>query len=505
MASSSKPKGRARRTISFLLENSAFLIIGSVAGLVWVNSGPEAKASYDALLHHNLLTNPYFGDAHHGHDDHGHDKAGDGHDKKVGDGHEKAGDPHAKAGDGHEKVEDKHGKGESGIIDSEPGDRAPPLRDLTIHWLVNDILMAFFFAIAGKEVWEATLPGGPLSNPRRAAVPLIAALGGMVGPAGLYLIGVGLTGEWTTLANGWAVPCATDIAFSYMVARIIFGAGHPAIPFLLLLAIADDAMGLMILAVFYPTGEVNIIWMLLPLAAMAVGFLLRRQGVHSFWPYLILAGPLSWCGFALAGLHPALGLLPIIPTMPHAHSDQGLFDWRELDMHDTLNEFEHWWKNPVELILGAFGLLNAGVLLGAIGTPTWLILFALLVGKPLGIWCSGMLAGKVLKLGLPQGIDGRALFVIGCAGSIGFTVALFVAGVAFPAGAVQDAAKMGALFSFAGALVTVLAAVVLGVKPYKPDDEPAAAAPAAPSEGPTASEAGSGEGSQAASDSEPAA
>ena len=127
-----------------------------------------------------------------------------------------------------------------------------------IHFIVNDIAMAFFFALAAKEVVEATAPGGALHSPRRAAMPLAAAIGGMVGPAAIFL--------WMTIAfdrpdleRGWAIPCATDIAFSYLVARLILGAAHPAIPFLLLLAIADDALGLAILALFYPAGPLRLV------------------------------------------------------------------------------------------------------------------------------------------------------------------------------------------------------------------------------------------------------
>lgn len=392
---------RKPKFIKILLENSLFLIFGAIAGLVWANVD---HASYENLLHFPLIENPWIGTPH----------------------------------------------GAGRLID--------------VHFLINDILMALFFAIAGKEVWEATLPGGPLNKWREAAMPLLASLGGIVLPALLYLGGVMLTGD-SQFSNGWAVPCATDIAFSYMVARFIFGAMHPAIPFLLLLAIADDAAGLLILAVFYPQGEVQVLWLGLAVVAVLVGLALRRARVRSFWPYLLIAGPISWVGFALAGIHPALGLLPIIPTMPHAHVDTGLFDWNDLDTTDTLNAFEHWWKNPVELILGFFGLLNAGVVLSAVGEPTFLVLIGLLVGKPLGIFGFGMFGARVLKLGLPGGMNARELFVVGCAAAIGFTVALFVATVAFPKGAVQDAAKMGALLSFIAALLTWLAAKLLGVRP----------------------------------------
>src|SRR5688572_13346539 len=96
-----------------------------------------------------------------------------------------------------------------------------------LQFIVNDIGMAFFFALATKEVVEATAPGGALHSPRRAAMPLVAALGGMLGPA-LMFIGLLFMFDRPDLERGWAIPCATDIAFSYLVARIIFGPNHPA-------------------------------------------------------------------------------------------------------------------------------------------------------------------------------------------------------------------------------------------------------------------------------------
>ena len=381
----------AGAAVKFLLENSLFLLGGALAGLLWANFGHD---TYEALRHLPLFENRLFGTPH----------------------------------------------GDHRIID--------------LHFLVNDVLMALFFAIAGKEVWEATLPGGPLNSPRQAATPLLATLGGVVAPAGLYLAGAAALGQMAEVGRGWAIPCATDIAFSYMVARLVFGSLHPAIPFLLLLAIADDAIGLVILAIFYPQEQVRPLYLLLAVGAVGLGFLFRRLRWHSFWPYLLIAGSISWAGFALAGLHPALGLLPIIPTLPHAHVDTGLFDWGRLERHDTLSAFEHWWKNPVELILGAFGLLNAGVLLSAVDTPTYLVLGGLLLGKPLGIWGLGMLAARGMGFGLPGGMKPRELLVVGFAAAIGFTVALFVATVAFPPGATQDAAKMGALASFGAAALT---------------------------------------------------
>lgn len=349
-------------------------------------------------------------------------------------------------------------------------------RTLTLHYLVNDLLMALFFAIAAKEVWEAVILKNGSLRGKKAATPLFATLGGMLGPITVYLGLALLLGSdtYSAVANGWAIPTATDIAFSYLVGRIVFGAGHPAVRFLLLLAIADDAAGLIILAIFYPSGELAPIWLLLSLAAASGVFVLANwlprkldrgnqerptstwvRSTLTFWPYA-LAACISWYGFMRSGLHPALGLLPIVPTIPHADRAFGLFSEAEQYLTDLLNQIEHALKHPVEVILFFFGLLNAGVQFSSIGDATWLVLAGLIIGKPVGILFFGWVAAKPLGLGLPQGMRIVDLVVIGCVAAIGFTVSLFVASVAFPAGDVQDAAKMGALFSFGAAIISII-------------------------------------------------
>ncbi|QBF30969.1 Na+/H+ antiporter NhaA [Thalassococcus sp. S3] len=357
-------------------------------------------------------------------------------------------------------------------------------RTLTLHYLVNDVLMALFFAIAAKEVWEAVILKNGSLRGKKAATPLFATAGGMFGPIAVYLGLAALLGSdtYNAVANGWAIPTATDIAFSYLVGRLVFGAGHPAVRFLLLLAIADDAVGLIILAVFYPSGELAPVWLLFSFGAALLVYVLFnwlprtldrgnqarpnstwvRKKLH-FLPYLV-GGCASWYGFMMSGLHPALGLLPIVPTIPHADRAFGIFSGAEAYLTDLLNQIEHALKHPVEVILFFFGLLNAGVEFSSIGDATWLVLAGLLVGKPVGILIFGWVAAVPLRLGIPQGMRIVDLVVIGCVAAIGFTVSLFVASVAFDAGPVQDAAKMGALFSFAAALVSFAAGKVFKVE-----------------------------------------
>ncbi|MEC7764351.1 MAG: Na+/H+ antiporter NhaA [Pseudomonadota bacterium] len=357
-------------------------------------------------------------------------------------------------------------------------------RVLTVQALVNDLLMAFFFAFAGKEVWEALILKRGALRGRKAATPLIATLGGMIGPVVIFLGLATLMGSdvYDAVARGWAVPTASDIAFSYVVGRLVFGAGHPALRFLLLLAIADDAGGLIILALFYPPGDFAPEWLAVAVLAsltvyLAFNWLPRRMDrgdqtrARSTWvrlnlkwyPYVI-AGLISLVAFTQSGLHPALGLLPIIPAIPHADRAFGIFAEAETHLHDVLNQIEHALQIPVEVILFLFGLVNAGVVLTAVAEPTWLVLGGLVIGKPLGVVLFGLVAARLLRLGLPEGMRVADLMIVGLVAGIGFTVALFFAAVAFDPGPLQDAAKIGALFSLVAALAAVVAGKLLKVE-----------------------------------------
>jgi len=203
---------------------------------------------------------------------------------------------------------------------------------LTIHFIANDIIMVFFFGLAAKEVTEALMPGGCLNPPSRAGNPLMATFGGVVGPIFMFFIllnGFWWAGMFTAdasydeLSKGWGIVTATDIPLAWLTARLVFGNGHPAIDYLLLLAVADDAIGLVIIAVFYPIQPPELKYLSLNLVAMFLAFIFRKwhyrkeRKTHQSWvPYVCICGVISWIGLSKAHLHPALALVPIVPFMP---------------------------------------------------------------------------------------------------------------------------------------------------------------------------------------------
>jgi NhaA family Na+:H+ antiporter len=330
------------------------------------------------------------------------------------------------------------------------------LGSLSFHFLSNDIFMVFFFGIAAVEITQSFLPGGDLNPVKKAVNPLLSTFGGVIGPALVYLTLNHFIGS-ANLQRGWGIPTATDIAFAWLVARIVFGSNHPAISFLLLLAVADDGIGLAIIAIFYPNPHfpAEPIWLLLTIGGMAAAYLFRRSGMRSYWPYVLIGGGLSWAGLYQAHLHPALSLVFIIPFLPHARKEQKHFFEEDIADRSAIARFEHEWKIIVDFGLFTFGLANAGVEFSSIGTATWLVFLALLIGKTVGIFFMGSL-GEKMGFPLPHGMKKKELLIVGIIAGFGFTVALFVAGEAFIDPILQGAAKMGALLS-AGVSIIALA------------------------------------------------
>ncbi|MCA9264682.1 MAG: Na+/H+ antiporter NhaA [Planctomycetales bacterium] len=351
----------------------------------------------------------------------------------------------------------------------------------TMHFLVNDIFMVFFFGIAAKEITEACLPNGALNPVSKAINPLCATVGGVLGPVAVFLGLNACIGQPVWL-NGWGIPTATDIALAWLVAKLIFGKGHPAISFLLLLAVADDAIGLGIIAVAYPdpahpTEWLNALWIV---PGMIVAFALRKKHVQTWIPYVAVGGAFAWWGLYSAHLHPALALVFIVPFMPGPKQDFGLFvDEVEgggssgvpehvVHGHSPLETFEHQLRLFVDGGLFFFALANAGVSFGQVTALTWIVVLSLLVGKTIGVTLFSWVANAV-GFRLPDGMSLRHLIVTGSIAGLGLTVALFVSGQAFADPNTQGAAKMGALFSAGAAATSFALAQALGVSNVKVD------------------------------------
>ena len=349
-------------------------------------------------------------------------------------------------------------------------------RSITLEFLINEIFMVFFFGIAAKEITESVLPGGALNPVSKAVNPIMGTLGGVLGPAGLYLLLTlafyGGDDQFSDVANGWGIPTATDIALAWLVARLVFGSSHPAVNFLLLLAVADDAIGLGIIAVFYPDPEhpVEVTWLLLTVGGMAAAFAMRRAQVVYWVPYIAVGGALSWVGMLKAGIEPALALVVIVPFLPAlvpAQQKGNPITQHHDPSHSPLIQFEHRLKLSVDIGLFFFAFANAGVTFGSTNSVTWIVLLSLVVGKTIGISTFSMVAHR-LGFPLPSGMGIKHLVVTGLIAGLGLTVALFVAAKAFPEPPFDEPSKMGAVLSIFVAFLALAVGRMLNVKDGSP-------------------------------------
>lgn len=339
----------------------------------------------------------------------------------------------------------------------------PIFGGLSFHFISNELFMVLFFGIAAVEITQSCLPGGSLNPFSKAINPLFGTIGGVLGPIAVYFLLNNTFGS-KLLTNGWGIPTATDIALAWLAARMVFGASHPAVSYLLLLAVADDAIGLAIIAIFYPNPNLPTepVWLLLTCLGMLTAFALRRMKIHNYWYYLLLGGAMSWTGLHNAHLHPALALVFVVPFLPHGPKETKLPFEEDPEDHSPMHKFEQEWKIVVDFGLFMFGLANAGVEFSNIGSVTWIVLISLIMGKTIGIFGFGWLA-KTIGFGLPRGMLNRDLLIVGIIAGTGFTVALFVSGEAFADPGIKGAAKMGAMFSIAAAAIGIIMAKVLKI------------------------------------------
>lgn len=359
----------------------------------------------------------------------------------------------------------------------------------TLEWYVNDALMVIFFFVVGMEI-RREIHHGELSEWRRAALPVAAALGGMLAPAILYLSVAGAA----ETHSGWGVPMATDIAFAIGILTLLGKRVPPALRVLLLaLAVIDDLGAIVVIAVFYSSG-VAVSGLLG--AALGFGgiFAMQRLGVRSKLAYVVPA-VVAWAGIYAAGIHPTIaGVIVglVTPVRAWLGPEGFLVGVRNelehlaqaspssLSSHELAETLRHVdvarreAMSPAESLIGAlhpwvafgimpaFALANAGVSLSdtALDASSWRALLGvsvgLMIGKPLGVLLTTWLALK-LRIGtLPTGLTARHLVVLGVVAGVGFTMALFIAQLAFADARLLAAAKLGILVASGAAAIIAL-------------------------------------------------
>lgn len=350
--------------------------------------------------------------------------------------------------------------------------------ELTLHGAINDGLMAVFFFLVGIEI-KRELVAGELRGIRAAALPVAAALGGMVAPALIYyVLEAGSPGE-----KGWGIPMATDIAFAVGFMSLL-GSRVPKslVVFLLAFAIADDLGAIIVIAVFYTEG-LSFIPLILGVGGLAVILLLQRLRVRPI-PVYIAAGILIWLAFYESGVHPTVAgvLLAFLTPMSTAlttnefrSKTRALAAQVELEPQTVarqLDKLERDALSPLDRIedrlhlwvafgiMPLFALANAGVTINrsilddSVGSSVAVsVALALVVGKPLGVILASWITSKIGLTKLPANCNWGHIVGVGVLGGIGFTVALFIADLSFDSPTILDAAKLGII---AGSTVAAL-------------------------------------------------
>ena len=346
-------------------------------------------------------------------------------------------------------------------------------RDMTVEKLINDVLMMVFFFTVGLEI-RREIAYGELSSPKKALLPVIAAFGGVVAPAAIYT----LVNQGTLAASGWGIPTATDIAFAVCILSVLGDKVPVSLKvFLTALAIADDLIAILVVALFYG-GAIRMNLLGIALLVILFIFLLKKLGEKSVFPYLMLA-LVVWVLFYYSGIHATMSgvvMAFLIPSTPRYNKSQ--FQHRWLKYTRRFNEFSDVPSNAFPngpqrhclkklgkigkgsmdmtyrlevalspwvnlLIMPLFAPANAGVEipdisyfnifqyspeLGSVGMG---IFFGLLLGKPVGITLASLLAIKLKVGAMPENANWKMFFAVACLGGIGFTMSIFVDTLSF--------------------------------------------------------------------------
>ena len=322
------------------------------------------------------------------------------------------------------------------------------LLKLTVLKFINYLLMTFFFFIVGLEI-KRELTTGHLATFKSAMAPFIAAVGGMAVPAVIYLA---IAGD--VEPNGWGVPVATDIALAVGVLTMLGSQVAPALrTFLLGLAVIDDIGAILIIALVYTTG-VNFSWLLAGLLATLAIVVFKTIGANSTYIYIFI-GALLWYSLYRSGVHPTLAgvILGLLTPNIIKKSDRikdiedgslTIIEWLEAKIHP--------WSTFV--IVPIFAFANTGVAISSEmisdvwrSPISWGIFLGLVIGKPLGVFAAVFAASKAKLCDFPTGSTKSSLVATGSAAGIGFTVAIFIAQLAFKGSALQDLAVIAVIIA----------------------------------------------------------
>ena len=320
-----------------------------------------------------------------------------------------------------------------------------------IHW-INDALMAIFFFFVTLEIKREFLQG-ELSNIKQALLPIIAAVGGMLVPALIYIF---INFDDSTTLNGWAIPSATDIAFSLGVLSLL-GKRVPISlkVFLTALAIIDDLGAIVIIALFY-SGDLSIKYLILMLVAFIILLIINKFNIKKFLPYLIV-GVFLWDFTHNSGIHATIAGVLLAMTIPHRKKEKDF---------SLLIKVEHAISPYVAFgIMPLFAFANAGVSLDGLSLSSLLdkvplgILLGLFVGKQLGVFVFSYVSIKMKIAQMPNNANWFNLYGVGILTGIGFTMSLFVGNLAFVENMqYMDGVKIGVL---TGSLLSTLAGYFL--------------------------------------------
>ena len=323
---------------------------------------------------------------------------------------------------------------------------------------INEGLMAIFFLLVGLEI-KQEIQTGSLSDPKNIALPVLAAVGGMVAPALFFTIP---NMSDPSALNGWAVPTATDIAFAIGILALFASRAPTSLKiFILTVAIIDDLGAVIVIAAFY-TSDLSLLSLILGLSGCAALFAMNRYGIRNTSAYLFV-GLFIWICVLKSGVHATLAGVAVGLAIPGT---------RDKDGHSPLIEMEHNLHYPVAfIILPLFALANAGVNLSGVGFDTIMqpistgVVLGLVIGKPVGVLAGTAVAIYLLRAPLPSGLTIRHIWGAGHLTGIGFTMSLFIGSLAYNDS--EQIAQMRIGILVASLLSAILGWMVLRSAPAK--------------------------------------